>query len=182
MKNKTITIVLLLCAGVILLFLYNSNRKATNQPPISDGIATTPPTNSIQSGNYQNQYIGISFDYPSYLFVEGSNERIEVTPIPPNDPKRQSSASMGALIFVLKEGQTLKESIEKLKSATLSIEKSSVGGREAEEITSFPDGYSGSTWIYILVETKKGVLQISFLRDTNRTQIYRSIIDSIRFE
>jgi hypothetical protein len=134
-----------------------------------------------KTSHFENQYIGIGLDYPSNLYADGQNDFFQVTFMAPDDTMRHSSASMGALAFALKENQTVAEVIEQLKPNTFSIKDSTVGGRKAKEITSTSDGYSGSIWIYTLVETKRGVLQINFLRDTDRAPIYRSVIDSIRF-
>lgn len=140
----------------------------------------TPTEEEVYEEKYESENIKISFNYPSNLFVEESSDRIQVTPIPPNDPLRQSSGMMGALAISFIPNKTLEKTIEDFKPVTLSIKDSMVGDYPAKEITSKPDGYSGSTWIYLVVESGSGVFEIIYLRDTEQAPIYQSIINSIK--
>jgi hypothetical protein len=145
------------------------------------------PENNKKDNNekdkiYESSSLGISFNYSSNLFVEESSEILYVTNIPASDPKRKSSAMMGALSIVLMEGKTLEDAVQALVQEILSQKEFSLDGHRATEITSNPDGYSGSTWIFLLVETQKGILKIQYLKDSAQVKEYENIIPSIHFQ
>ena len=141
-------------------------------------IATTS-TNPVQSRKYDNSNLGISFEYPSNLFIVEWNNGVSVTPIPPDSLRRQSSAAMGDLSISIIKGKTLKDVRKSLIKETLSAKELLFVGHKAIELTSFPDGYSGSTWISILVETKKGVIKITHMEYAPYGESYQSIMESI---
>lgn len=178
MSNRNIIIWL----GIVVIIGVIAFLATSLSPTITDNNDVPNP---IEGESYQKKYesvnIKISFDYPSYLYVTESLDRLEITPIPPNDPRRQSSAMMGALAISFIPNKTLKSSIAGFQPVTLSIKDSVVGGYSAKEIISKPDGYSGSTWVYLVVEINSGVYEIIYLRDTEQARTYQSIIDSIKF-
>jgi hypothetical protein len=125
--------------------------------------------------NYKSPAIGISFQYPLNDIVVETQYGVSITTIPPNISRRHSSASMGNLIMHISEGKKFEPSPKEV----LSSKDIFVDGHRAKEITSLPDGYSGSIWIYLLVEAQKGTLKIQYLRDSVQAKDYKVIIESI---
>lgn len=178
MSKRNITILL----GVVAIIAIGAFLATRPSPVVTNNNEVpTPIEEEVYEKKYESENIKISFNYPSNLFIEESPDRVGVTSIPPGDPRRQSSAMMGALVISFIPNQTLEKSIVDFEPVTLSIKDSMVDGYPAKEITSKPDGYSGSTWIYLVVESDNGVFEIIYLRDTEQAPIYQSIINSINF-
>lgn len=180
-NHKGIIICTILALTLGAFWFFSSKPKPTgNVLPAEPSVPIIK--NEVGEKDYQSSSLGISFKYPSNLFVEESAEGLYITSIAPNDPKRESSAMMGALSISVAEGKTLEDIVKTLAQETLSMEEISLDGRKAKEITSTPDGYSGSTWVYLLVETQKGTLKIQYLKDSIQAREYKIIIESIKLK
>ncbi|MDO8572143.1 MAG: PsbP-related protein [bacterium] len=177
MKKQTIVIALAILVLIGLGWVVVG--KKGGEKIASDDITTVATTTKKI---YENSSFGINFNYPSNLFVEESKNNILITSIPPNDPRRQSSAMMGALSLFVAQGKEIKNIQETRKKETLSSKEVTLDGHKAVELTSVPDGYSGGTWISILVKTKNGILEIRYLKGTTYEEAYLSIIESIRIQ
>lgn len=159
----------------------SENLNDTGDPLLPD-LSSSSSTENEKEEIFESKKFGISFRYPVSLFIVEREQWILVTSIMPNNPKRHSSAMMGALSISITEGKTLEDVTKTLAQETLSIKESSLDGYKAKEITSTPDGYSGSTWISLLIETKKGVLNIRYMKDSFYEETYHYIIESIRIQ
>lgn len=178
--------------GLLLLDVIISQQRPTVLPPKTNSetetvlLAQIEPTstNPIQQSEknkaYKNTELGISFDYPSNLFIIEEVGAVSITSIPPDDLRRQSSASMGNMTLQIFKGKTVEEVKNALASNTLSSRETTVGKDKAIELISLPDGYSGGTWISLLVNTDVGVLEIQYLNETQYIKTYKSIIESIK--
>lgn len=159
-------IVLIAIGGIIYL---QKNSKTPNDNTVNKTIL------------YKKPEFGISFEYPINMFLVKENLILTISPISPNDPRFQSSASMGNLTIKYEPYNNVEILKEEFASSTASTTNIFIDSKEAVKIVSLPDGYSGGSWVNILFQSKQGVIRINYLEGTSYGEKYRSIIQSIRF-
>lgn len=138
------------------------------------------PVSGVNNASYVSENLGIRFTYPENLFVEENEYGIIVTPLKPNDPKRQSD--VGGIIsmrILYTEAKTADELV-KNTSQVVSTNKISISGKEAHFFV-LKDAFVGNNIDVIAFFTKQHILNALYYESTSYTQTYRSILDSLSF-
>ena len=156
--------------------------KQTYSSSNADLVNLAKDVNKDGSKTYKNASFGIVFSHPSRMFVEEFENGIRVTPLSPDDVRRESSAAFGDMIVIRLNIFSLEEAEKTLKIELSSSKDTSIAGHPAREIISTPDGYSGSIHARYLVKTKKGVIEIRYLKDSLFELNYKILLQSLVVE
>lgn len=168
----------IICAVILGYFIFNVNNKKFDLEDVKSKANEELIT-------FKSNVAPISFSYPSSFFVEENTDTITVSPLSPNDPKKQSSVGIESnLVISFSRG-------ENLENTPVRTQRNQVNFYEKETeykgfpalIQSYIGAYAGEKHFILLVEyqstTDNGVIYVHY--SETYKDVYEKVIGSIIF-